>query len=90
MPERSAPYGEEAFREERVRVRQYDRGVRDGVGDAAVTERREHRDRLTYDDNDATAPGKLCELCGSVITAGQPARLRADGWWIHEACPIQE
>jgi hypothetical protein len=27
-------------------------------------------------------------LCGSEITAGQAARLRADGWWIHEACPV--
>ena len=37
----------------------------------------------------ATAPGQLCELCGSVITAGQEARLRFDGWWIHEACPVE-
>lgn len=41
------------------------------------------------DDNAATAPGKVCELCGSVITAGQEARLQVDGEWIHEACPIQ-
>jgi hypothetical protein len=47
------------------------------------------QDRLAYDDNAATAPGQVCELCGSVITAGQEARLRFDGWWIHEACPIQ-
>jgi hypothetical protein len=40
-------------------------------------------------DNAATAPGKVCELCGSVITASQEARLRVDGEWIHEACPIQ-
>jgi hypothetical protein len=59
--------------------------------------RREHREeareqnqgRLTQDDNAATAPGKVCELCGSVITAGQEARLRPDGCWIHEECPIQ-
>jgi hypothetical protein len=41
------------------------------------------------DGNAATAPGKVCELCGSVITTGQEARLRMDGEWIHEACPIQ-
>ena len=41
------------------------------------------------DGNAATAPGKVCELCRSVITAGQEARLRMDGEWIHEACPIQ-
>lgn len=47
------------------------------------------QDCLTPDDNAATAPGEVCELCGSVITAGQDARLRVDGRWIHEACPIQ-
>jgi len=53
-----------------------------------VEAREEHGGRLTYDDNEATAPGKVCELCGSVITAGQDARLRVDGGWIYEACPI--
>ena len=51
--------------------------------------REQDQDGLTQDDNAATAPGKVCELCGSVITAGQEARFRVDGWWIHEACPIQ-
>jgi hypothetical protein len=41
------------------------------------------------DGNAATAPGKVCELCGSAIAVGQEARLRMDGEWIHEACPIQ-
>ena len=52
-------------------------------------EREDKQGRQVADDNAATAPGKVCELCGSVITAGQEARLRPDGWWIHEACPIQ-
>lgn len=52
-------------------------------------EREQAQDGLTGDDNAATAPGKICELCGSVITEGQEARLRVDGWWIHEACPIR-
>ena len=60
----------------------------DPNSDEAVAEVKEHRERQSYDDNDATAPGKVCELCGSVIADGQPARLRADGGWIHEACPI--
>jgi hypothetical protein len=51
--------------------------------------RDQNQGRLTQDDNAATAPGKVCELCGSVITAGQEARLRPDGCWIHEECPIQ-
>jgi hypothetical protein len=60
----------------------------DPNSDEAVAELQEYRERQNYDDNDATAAGKVCELCGSVITDGQPSRLRADGGWIHEACPV--
>jgi hypothetical protein len=60
-----------------------------GRSRADAEEREDKLGRLVRDDNAATAPGKVCELCGSVITAGQEARLRPDGWWIHEACPIQ-
>ena len=41
-------------------------------------------------DNAAHAPGRVCELCDTVIEAGQDARLRPDGNWIHEACPLGE
>jgi hypothetical protein len=41
------------------------------------------------DTNAATAPGKVCGLCGALIKANQEARRRVDGEWIHEACPIQ-
>ena len=88
MPDVSMPSEDEAIRQERNLVRTYDLGGRDDDSDGAVAERQEHRARLNYDDNDATAPGKVCGLCGSVITAGQQARLRPDGRWIHEACPI--
>ena len=88
MPDVNVPSGEEAIRQERNLVRTYDLGGRDDDSDGAVAARQEHRARLNYDDNDATAPGKVCELGGSVITAGQQARLRPDGRWIHEACPI--
>ena len=88
MPETFVPSEDEAIRQERNLVRSYDRGRRDDDSDTAVAARQEHRERLSYDDNDAIAPGKVCELCDSVITAGQQARLRPDGWWIHEACPI--
>lgn len=50
---------------------------------------REDRE-LTYldpEDNEAHAPGRVCARCGAVITAGQDARLRADGLWAHEVCP---
>jgi hypothetical protein len=88
MPDGNVPF-EEAIREERVEVTRHDLGERDEDSDEAVEAREEHRGRLAYDDNEATAPGKVCELCGSVITAGQEARLRPDGCWIHEECPIQ-
>jgi hypothetical protein len=29
----------------------------------------------------------VCGRCGQVITAGQDARLRGDGRWVHEVCP---
>jgi hypothetical protein len=89
MSDVNASSGEEAFRAERVQIKRYDRGIRSGGSQEAVEARKEHRARLAYDDNAASAPGKVCELCGSVITAGQEARLRPDGWWIHEACPIR-
>ena len=79
---------EEAIQQERTVIWSYDHGGRDDDSDEAVAERQEHRSRLSYDDNDATAVGKVCELCGSVITEGQQARLRPGGGWIHEACPI--
>jgi hypothetical protein len=47
-----------------------------------------NRDRLVEFDNAAHAPGRICELCGAVITASQDARLEPDGRWIHEACPL--
>jgi hypothetical protein len=89
MSDRADSSGDEPFREQRIRIGRYDRGLRDDKSSDSVAAREEHRERLAYDDNAATAPGEFCELCGSVIAAGQPSRLRADGWWIHEACPIR-
>jgi hypothetical protein len=88
MPDANSPSEQEAIRQERNVITRYDRGIRDDGTDEAAAARQEHRGRLSYDDNDASAPGKICELCGSAITAGQQARLRPDGWWIHESCPI--
>ena len=50
---------------------------------------REQNENGLPDTNAATAPGKICELCGAVINANQEARRRVSGNWIHEACPIQ-
>jgi hypothetical protein len=88
MSDSNVPSREELIREERVEITRHDLGMLDDDSDGAAEAREEHRARLTYDDNDATATGQVCELCGSVITAGQQARLRPDGRWIHETCPL--
>lgn len=43
---------------------------------------------LEPEDNEAHAPGQVCERCGQVITAQQDARRRPDGRWVHEECPF--
>jgi hypothetical protein len=54
----------------------------------------EHRpgpDELTaepHDDNEAHAPGQICARCGNEIQPGDNARRRADGKWVHGACPL--
>ncbi|HYK70911.1 MAG TPA: hypothetical protein VEV45_23425 [Streptosporangiaceae bacterium] len=58
----------------------------DGAADAYDDVQAGH---VPTEDHEAHAPGKTCELCHRVIEAGQDARLRADGNWMHEACPIQ-
>jgi hypothetical protein len=35
----------------------------------------------------ARASGRLCARCEQLITAGQDARRRAIGGWVHEHCP---
>ena len=42
---------------------------------------------LEPEANEAHAPGEVCERCGSVMTAGEDARLLVDGRWVHEVCP---
>jgi hypothetical protein len=42
---------------------------------------------LEPEANEARAPGEVCERCGSVMTAGEDARLLVDGHWMHEVCP---
>jgi hypothetical protein len=58
--------------------------------DRIVGERGREERELAYlnpEDNEAHATGQVCERCGKAITAGQDARLRAGGRWVHEACP---
>lgn len=39
-------------------------------------------------DHEAHAAGQVCARCGAVIAPGQDVRLRADGQWVHEICPV--
>jgi uncharacterized OB-fold protein len=48
----------------------------------------EDEDSSLWSDNEAHAPGMVCERCGAVITPGQDVRRRADGQWMHEVCPL--
>ncbi len=55
-----------------------------------VEEREEEDQEAVYlepEDNEAHAPGEVCERCGQIITASDDARLRPDGHWVHEECP---
>ena len=45
-------------------------------------------DRSEWDDNELHVKGQVCARCGAVIQPGQEARLRADGRWMHEICPV--
>ncbi len=50
----------------------------------------EDEDSSAWSSNEAHASGRVCEVCGAVITSGQEVRRRADGQWMHEVCPLTE
>jgi hypothetical protein len=92
MPE----YGdEEIMRQQPERLRRQSEGVppqdREDAPEREIVEHDREDREVEYLDpeaNEAHAPGQVCGRCGAVITAGQDARLRADGRWVHEVCPI--
>jgi hypothetical protein len=65
-------------------------GLLEDLGGPPETHPAPHDDQAEsdWDDNEAHAAGQVCARCGAVITAGQDARLRGDGQWVHEACPV--
>jgi len=69
--------------------REIEEGVIEDLGGPKQHETVSHRDgyNIPGDDNEAHAPGKVCELCGAVIEPGQDVRRRADGNWMHEIFP---
>jgi hypothetical protein len=86
---------EERMRQQSERLaRQSEGGLpqdREDAPEREIAERDREDREATYlhpEDNEAHAPGQLCARCGAVITAGQDVRLRGDGQWVHEECPV--
>jgi hypothetical protein len=67
--------------------REIEEGLLEDLGGPAEHHPVRHQDDPLLDDNEAHAPGQVCQRCGAVITPGQDARRRADGKWVHEVCP---
>lgn len=68
--------------------REIEEGLLEDLGGPRQDRRESHQDEdSAWSDNEAQAPGNVCELCGAVITPGQDVRRRADGKWMHEICP---
>lgn len=64
----------------------------ENLGEREIAEHdREDREVEYFDleSNELHAAGQTCARCGTVITASQDVRLRPDGRWVHEECPIQ-
>ena len=69
--------------------RDMEEGLLEDLGGPRPVRSESHQDEdySPWSANEAHAAGKVCELCGMVITPGQDARRRVDGRWIHEICP---
>ncbi len=88
-------YGEEErMRQQSEGLMQQSEGVlpqdREDAPEREIEEHDREDRELAYldpEDNEARAPGRVCARCGAVMTAGQDARLREDGRWVHEVCP---
>ena len=86
---------EESIEQQSERLKEQSEGVlpeeRENAPEREVQEHNRAERELQYldaEDNEAHASGKVCGRCGAVITADQDARLRADGRWVHEVCPL--
>jgi hypothetical protein len=92
MPE----YGEEErIRQRSEQLQERSEGIlpedREEAPEREVAEGEREDQEIGYLDpesHEANAPGQVCARCGRVIEAGQDARLRADGHWMHEVCPL--
>lgn len=72
--------------------REIEEGLQEDLGAPREPRPADHQDddSVLLSDNEAHAPGQVCERCGAVITGDQDVRRRADGKWIHEVCPRPE
>jgi ribosomal protein S27AE len=93
-PDYGPEFGEEERREQRLEELREEHMLpveRDELVEHEIEEQEEEeRDNLYVDadDNELHAAGQLCARCGRVITAAEDVRLRADGKWQHEECPV--
>jgi hypothetical protein len=70
--------------------REIEEGLLEDLGGPRPEHAVDHHDEAgaEVDDNEAQAAGMICGRCGAVIAAGQGARRRADGEWVHDVCPV--
>jgi ribosomal protein S27AE len=93
-PDYGPEFGEEERREQRLDELREEHMLpveRDELVEHEIEEQEEEeRDNLYVDadDNELHAAGQVCARCGRVITAAEDVRLRADGKWQHEECPV--
>ena len=70
--------------------REIEEGLAEDLGAPPPEHTVDHQDATGsgWDDNEAHAAGKVCALCGALITAGQDVRRRVGGEWVHDVCPV--
>jgi len=84
-PDFGPEYGEDERREQGALPAEPDDAAEREITDRETEE--QETGHFDPEDNEAHAPGNVCERCGRLITAGQDARRRLDGQWVHEECP---
>lgn len=93
-PDYGPEFGEEERREQRLEELREEHLLpveRDELVEHEIEEdEQEERSDLYVEaeDNELHAPGQRCARCGQVIKSGEDVRLRADGKWQHEICPV--
>ena len=80
--------------DERVRAAHLEHFCPGGVGVPVTSSRPvglglEDTAAVAPDGNAARPVGQQCGRCGHPIAAGQDARRRVSGTWVHENCPVQ-